>query len=119
MAEGFANYYGKGWIRAYSAGSHPVGFLMPHTLQVMREKGIDISQQTSSSIKELNVERMDYVVILEASLANLGKTLAPHIPKLFWFVSDPVGKSVEAYRIVRDQLEVKVVDFVEAIRKES
>jgi arsenate reductase (thioredoxin) len=119
MAEGFANYYGKSWITAYSAGSRPVGFLMPETLQVMREKGIDISHQTSNGFNEVKLEQMDYAVILEASLANLGKTLPLRVQKHFWPLPDPVGKPVEVYRTVRDQIESKVVELVEAIRKES
>ncbi|HTY25781.1 MAG TPA: hypothetical protein VMC85_21815, partial [Desulfomonilaceae bacterium] len=47
MAEGFANYYGRGWLTAFSIGSHPAGFLMPNTIKVMQEKGIDISSQSS------------------------------------------------------------------------
>jgi arsenate reductase (thioredoxin) len=119
MAEGFANYYGKGWISAYSAGSHPAGFLMPLTLQVMQEKGIDISHQTSKGLTEVSLKDMDSIVILDSSLAHLGGSLPQRANKLFWILPDPVGKPVEVYRTVRDEIELRVLDFIEAIRKET
>ena len=117
VAEGFANYYGKGWLTAYSAGSHPAGFIMHNAIVTMQEKGIDISQQTSKGLSEVNIDLMDWVIILEATLAHAIKLGSSQTQKLHWFVPDPVGQSLEVYRKVRDQIEVRVLDFVESIQK--
>lgn len=119
MAEGFANYYGRGWLRALSVGSHPAGFLMPNTIGVMQEKGIDISQQGSKGLAAVDLEHMDWIVIMESSLAGIFGPLSPRTEVLHWFLPDPVGKSIEFYREVRDQIEMRVLDFIETIRKSS
>ncbi len=57
MAEGFAKYYAKQLgknVEVYSAGSSPAGYIHPLAVEVMREIGIDISNQKS---KSLTVER--------------------------------------------------------------
>jgi arsenate reductase (thioredoxin) len=117
MAEGFANHYGKGCLTAYSAGSHPAGFIMHNAIVAMREKGIDISQQTSKGLSDVNIDLMDWVIILEASLAHAIKLGSPQTQKLHWFVPDPVGQSLDVYRKVRDHIELRVLDFVKSIQK--
>ena len=117
MAEGFANYYGRGWLTALSAGSHPAGFLMPDTIQVMQEKGIDISTQNSKGLGDVDIRQMDWIVIMETSLAGFVSALSPRTEVLHWFLPDPVGESIEFYREVRDQIEVRVLDFLENIRR--
>ncbi len=113
MAEGFANYYGRGWLTALSVGSHPAGFLMPNTIKVMQEKGIDISSQSSKGLAAVDLERTDWIVIMESSLAGVIDPLSPRTELLHWFLPDPVGESIEFYREVRDQIEMKVLDFLE------
>ena len=117
MAEGFANYYGRGWLTAQSAGSHPAGFLMPNTIQVMQEKGIDISTQSSKGLADVDISQLDWIVILETSLAGFIKPLSPRTEVLHWFLPDPVGESIDSYRQVRDQIEMRVLEFLENIRK--
>jgi arsenate reductase (thioredoxin) len=119
VAEGFANYYGKGWLTAYSAGSHPAGFIMQNAIVAMREKGIDISRQTSKGLSAVNIDLMDWVIILEASLAHVIKLGSPQTQKLHWFIPDPVGKPLDVYRKVRDHIEVRVLDFIESVQKAS
>ena len=62
---------------------------------------------------------MDYIIILEASLRDSIALPSHRTQKLHWFVPDPVGQSIDIYRRVRDQIEVKVLDFIETIRKEN
>ena len=119
MAEGFANYYGRGWLTAHSVGSHPAGFLMPDTVRVMQEKGIDISSQSSKGLAAINLDQMDWIVVMESSLAGFVEPLPPRTELLHWFLPDPVGQSMEFYREVRDQIEMRVLDFIERIRKSS
>jgi arsenate reductase len=119
MAEGFANYYGNGLLVASSAGMYPAGIIMANTVVAMQEKGIDISHQTSKGLSAVNLKLMDWVIILEASLATAIEVSPSRTRQLNWFVPDPVGQPIEAYRQVRDQLELKVLDFIETIRNET
>lgn len=118
MAEGFANYYGNHLLQASSAGSHPAGIVQPETIQVMLESGIDISRQTSKGLRDVKLEWMDWIVILEPSLARSIRSPSRKTRQLSWVVADPIGHPMKVYRAVRDEIQVKVLDFIEMIRKE-
>jgi arsenate reductase (thioredoxin) len=119
MAEGFASYYGSHLLEASSAGSHPARIIQPETIQVMQEKGIDISRQTSKGLGDVKLEWMDWVVVLEASLDGSIRLPSRKTQQVNWFVADPIGRSLDAYRAVRDELQLKVLDFIEKIREEA
>ncbi|MBM3706113.1 MAG: arsenate reductase ArsC [Actinobacteria bacterium] len=119
MAEGFARYYlkdipGKN-IKIYSAGTHPAGFIMPYTLEVMEEKNIDISRQYPKTIHKIPPDP-DLVFTMGCNVD------CPHLPSKYradWNLEDPVGKSLEFYRQTRDKIELSVKDLAEIIKKSA
>jgi len=118
MAEGFANYYGNHLLHASSAGSHPAGIIQPQTIQIMQESGVDISRQTSKGLQDVKLEWMDWVIVLEISLAGSIGLPSRKTRQLNWFVADPIGRSPDVYRAVRDEIQVKVLDFIEKVQAE-
>lgn len=64
IAEGFARALGKGKVEAYSAGSRPSGKVNTRAVALMKERGIDISSQTSKSFDDLPVKEFDYAVTM-------------------------------------------------------
>ena len=118
MAEGFANHYGKGWLTAYSAGSKPAGIIMPDTIDVMREKGIDITHQRSKCISEINLLLMHWIVVLDETLEGSIATDSVESEVLHWFVPDPVGQPIDTYRGVRDEIERRVLRFIDSVENE-
>jgi len=119
MAEGFANHYGKSWLTAHSAGTGPVGFIMPNTIQAMQEKGIDVSRQSSKGLVDVDLKSMNWIIVLEPALAQLVPKGSPDVEKVIWVIPDPVGQSMDVYRRVRDQIELEVVQFLDIVRKSS
>jgi arsenate reductase (thioredoxin) len=119
MAQGFANYYGKGWLLAESAGTGPAGIISPKSIEVMAEKGIDISFLPSQGVGNFRSVHFDYIIVLEPSLAPRVKPLLGTTHFLSWDIPDPIGKPVEVFRDVRDQIELKVLDLVDSIQKED
>jgi len=119
MAEGFANYYGKGLLRAHSAGSRPAGFIMPNTIEVMREKGIDISHQTSKGVAALDLSSMAWIINLEVTLQRVLRPSSHRTQVLHWLIPDPVGQSLDFYRAVRDEIEGRVIDLIDQVQKEG
>jgi arsenate reductase (thioredoxin) len=117
MAEGFANHYGKAWLAARSAGTNPAGFIMPNTVEAMQEKGIDISRQASKSLATIELKWMNWIVIMEPRLARMVPETLPRVERLIWPVPDPVGQSMDVYRQVRDQIELRVLEFLDTVRK--
>lgn len=63
MAEGIVNHLFGDELEAKSGGTKPSS-VNPLAIQVMKEIGIDISQQRSKNINELEGEKFDYVVTM-------------------------------------------------------
>ena len=51
MAEGFADAFGQGRVEVYSAGSRPSSQIDPLVIEVMKEKGIDLSEQATKGLE--------------------------------------------------------------------
>jgi len=105
MAEGFARAYGPLDLVIYSAGSHPAGFVAEDAIDGMREKGIDISQHASKGLSKIPLIEFDYVVTMGCGDA-CPMVKAKH--RLDWQIPDPIGRGIEYFRSVRDDLEEKV-----------
>ena len=111
-AEGFARHMGPGKIEAFSAGSNPSGQVEKMAIKVMGEKDIDISDQKSKGFGDLEEKDFDYLVTLGC------KDVCPFVPArqtIEWDVPDPKGKSIEAFRKTRDEIERKVRKLVESL----
>jgi arsenate reductase len=105
IAEGFAEAFGQGKMEVYSAGSRPSSSIDPLVIQVMKEKGIDLSSKRPKSLNELPTTEMDYLITMgceETCPALLAKKT------IEWEIPDPKGKSVDIFREVRDMIEGKV-----------
>jgi protein-tyrosine-phosphatase len=112
MAEGFANLFGQGKIEVYSAGSHPSSSIDPMVIEVMKEKGIDLSGKRPKSLDDLPPDEMDYLVTMgceETCPAVLAKKI------IEWEIPDPKGKSIDEVRRIRDMLEAKVKMLLEEV----
>ncbi|OGC80092.1 MAG: hypothetical protein A2W07_07830 [candidate division Zixibacteria bacterium RBG_16_43_9] len=109
MAEGFAKFYGKDKIEAFSAGSNPSGKVNELAIEVMKEKGINISGQESKGFKDLPYESFDFVITMGCG------DVCPFVPakqRIEWQIEDPKGESKEKYREVRDKIEEKIKKFL-------
>jgi len=125
MAEGFLRHHHKDRFNVYSAGAKPT-LVHPLTVHVMAEMGIDISKQSSKSIREFFSLDFGYVITLCGEDA---KDLCPVFPgrartRLHWDFADPAqaeGKQkevVEVFRKIRDEINTKIDQFVKELEKE-
>jgi len=111
IAEGFFRKYAPDGFVAVSAGTKPVNNLNPIAVEAMKEVGIDISQQKSKLISNDMIDESESVV-------NMGCMDKESCPALFvenianWEIEDPIGKSIEQVRIIRDTIESKVKELV-------
>ncbi|MCJ7501497.1 MAG: arsenate reductase ArsC [Acidobacteriia bacterium] len=107
MAEALANHLGEGWVRAWSAGSHPLGEITPETYEVMAEKGILLEGQWSKGLRDVPVAEMDIVV-------GMGCEVVCPVPAGFqgrvieWNIPDPYSRDLAFFRSVRDLIERQV-----------
>jgi len=112
MAEGFAKILGKDQFEIFSAGSNPSGKVDDLAIEVMKEKGIDISRQQSKGFKDLPYKNFDYVITMGCGDA------CPFVPSkesIDWGIEDPKGKSKEKFRKTRDEIEKKIKEFLKEL----
>jgi len=112
MAEGFARFYGRDKIEVLSAGSNPSGKVNELAIEVMREKGIDISGQKSKGFNDLPYKSFDYVITMGCG------DVCPFVPakeRIEWEIEDPKGKSKKKFRELRDKIEEKIKEFLKKL----
>jgi len=108
MAEAFARSLGAGLLAAESAGLTPVFTVPASTIQVMQEKGIDISAQFPKPVSALDLKGYDLI------LNMTGVTLPGLTPAKMrnCIVPDPVGQPDSVLRAVREEIESLVMGLV-------
>ncbi|MCJ7458889.1 MAG: arsenate reductase ArsC [candidate division Zixibacteria bacterium] len=114
MAEGFAKFYGEDRVEVFSAGSNPSGKVDQIAIEVMKEKGIDISNQKSKGFKELPFNDFDYVITMGCG------DVCPFVPakeRIEWEIEDPKGKAKEKFREVRDKIEKNIKEFLSKLKQ--
>jgi arsenate reductase len=119
IAEGLVNHFlGDRW-EAFSAGTHPTGYVHPLAVQAMAELGIDISGQRSKSVEEFRGQPFDVVITLCDSAAQecpvwLGPGRAVHMGFPDPARADGVmADRIDAFRQVRDAIREKVLRYLE------
>lgn len=115
MAEGFFNKSSPEGYRAVSGGTKPVSQINPVVIDVMKEVGIDISNQKSKEITE-DMMRNSFKTV------NMGCMDKESCPTIFlpnvldWNLEDPKGKSFERIREIRDEIDQRVKELVASIK---
>ncbi|MEW6070495.1 MAG: arsenate reductase ArsC [Candidatus Thermoplasmatota archaeon] len=111
IAEGFVNNLSSSMI-ARSAGIIPAGFIAKKAIEVMKEKGIDISAQNSKAFTKKDLEWADVIIIVCESNKGLSNFIPIKKKIINWDIEDPRGKDLEFYRRVRDKIEEKVKELI-------
>jgi len=114
MSEGFARAHGSKDLVVYSAGSSPAGFVAREAIEGMKEKGIDISRHYSKGLFDLPLLEFDVVVTMGCG------DICPYVKakqRINWQIPDPIGRGIEFFRQVRDDLEEKIKDLLTTIQR--
>jgi arsenate reductase (thioredoxin) len=118
MAEGFFRRYAPRGYLTLSAGTKPSGHVNPLAIKVMKEVGIDISNQKSKDITEDMMRN-------SAKIVNMGCMDNSFCPTLFipnvidWGIEDLKGKPIEKVRKIRDDIDRKVRLLATELAKDS
>jgi arsenate reductase len=121
LGEALFNHLGGGRVRAFSAGSKPVGRVNPIALETLEEHGIRMPDARSKSWDEFaapGAPRIDFVFTVCASAANEPCPVWPgHPTTAHWAIPDPAHvEPLEARRAAFEtayrQLERRVLAFL-------
>lgn len=123
IAEAFLKKFGGDRFEVESAGLEP-GKLNPVVVDVMREVGIDISQNKTKSVFDFYKQgrQYDYVItVCDESQSGACPVFPGKGERIHWGFVDPSGltgssdEKLMKTREVRDQIETKVKDWLKAI----
>ncbi|MFB5628871.1 MAG: arsenate reductase ArsC [Nitrosarchaeum sp.] len=118
MAEAFFRKYLPPGFEPISAGTNPAGKINSIVVQVMKEIGIDIENQTPQNISQQMIDESEHAV-------NMGCINQESCPALFmkdvldWQIPDPKGKSIEEVREIRDQIKEKVMVLIQSLNEKT
>jgi arsenate reductase len=117
MAEGLLRRLAGDRFEARSAGTQPKG-LATHTVDVMREIGIDVSGQRSKHVDEYAGQTFDYVITVCDSARQSCPVFAGGGQRIHWDVEDPANAEARgetplaAFRAARDELSSRIEAFL-------
>jgi arsenate reductase (thioredoxin) len=119
MAEAFMRHYAADRFEPYSAGLKPID-INPLTIQVMKEIGIDISQQVSKGIGVyLGKEFFHYLItVCDEADKNCPTTWPGVTKRMHWSFEDPAAfegtdeEKLLKFRQIRDQIDEKIKEFL-------
>jgi arsenate reductase (thioredoxin) len=105
MAAAFLTHLARDRVQVRSAGSEPADAVDPAVVQVMREVGIDVSDEVPKVLTTEAVQASDVVIRMGCGDA------CPFFPGkryLDWELPDPAGKGADAIRPMRDEIDQRV-----------
>lgn len=105
MAAGLLRALAGDTVQVLSAGSEPAEQLNPVAVEAMTELGIDIATQQPKILTTDSVRESDVVITM-----GCGDSCPIFPGKRYedWELDDPAGQSIDAVRIIRDDIRMRV-----------
>jgi len=109
-AEAFFNHINSNpKYKAVSAGVINAG-MFPDSIELMREKGIDISDRVSKIATPEMIGNAYRIYDLAGHFSEIKDEKLVNLP-----VEDPVSKNVDGKRQMRDQIETKIIEILKEL----
>lgn len=121
---------GKDSINVRSAGVRALSGLPPsdETIKVIKEEGVDVSDFRTKNVTTDMIREADLILTMEAMHKDEILSLVPEAKSKTYLlkeyknpskinsggfnVRDPIGKPIEEYRIIRDEIKNEIERFV-------
>jgi arsenate reductase (thioredoxin) len=116
MAEALARSLAADVIEPSSAGLSPLGIIAAPTRQVLLERGVSIDGQHSKGFSETSLTSADLIINMTGIPGPaLFGTL--HANVVDWEIDDPYGEEIAVYQQVCDEIEEKIRELAQTLRK--
>jgi arsenate reductase len=125
MAEAFVRKYAGDRFNVLSAGLHPEPEIHPLVFKVMKEIGISLEGQQAKSVKEYLAKIPPHYLIVAMNEEDRPRIFPGMQTRLHWPFEDPrkadgpEEQKIEAFRRVRDQIQEKVLSWLEEMPAED
>jgi protein-tyrosine-phosphatase len=116
MSAAFAREIGGEDIVVLSAGSAPGETLNLEVVRAMKERGIDISNESPRALTDEMGRSADVVVTMGCGDAC---PVYPGKRYLDWELTDPAGRQIDEVRLIRDDIERRVRGLIDDLLKSS
>lgn len=116
IAEGLFNNRNN-YMKAYSGGLKPLGYINPYAIDIMKEISIDISKQSSKMLpNDLSTYYIFVLCDCSQSCPDLHRERFYEVP-----VKDPSEgvHDIRNYREVREKIEIIVDDIIECLTSDN
>ncbi|MFW6382927.1 MAG: low molecular weight phosphatase family protein [Haloferacaceae archaeon] len=94
-------------IEIVTGGTQPADHVHPEVVEVMREKGFDLSDRTPREVTPEDLRSMDLVITMGCSAEGVCPA-AWNGESRDWDLDDPDGQGLDAVRAIRDDIERRV-----------
>ncbi len=118
MAEGMLRAMASGRYNVFSAGTRPQG-VNPNAVHVMREVGIDISQQQPQHVDEFLNTGIDRVITVCDNAKESCPVFPGNVEPIHWSFEDPAAATgggearMAVFRRVRDEIGAALRNWLE------
>jgi arsenate reductase (thioredoxin) len=112
MAAAFARAIGDDRVVIHSAGTAPGEQLNPAVIEVMRERGLNLTGLAPQALTEAMGLKSDVIVTM-----GCGDTCPVYPGKRYvdWELTDPAGLPLEEVRPIRDEIEARVISLLDEL----
>jgi len=121
MAEGFLRSFGRK-LDVFSAGTHPASHPNPYAVAVMKEVGIDISENRPKHVDLFIAQSFDYVVTVCDDTKDSCPVFTGKVNnRLHFGFEDPAAATgtpeelMNVYRKVRDRIKIRFQEFYSSL----
>lgn len=123
MAEGLLRHLSQGYLDVFSAGSHPTT-VHPDAIRTMADFGIDIRQQQSRPLSDVEGQPFDYVITVCDKAREVCPMFSGSGTSMHWGFSDPVtiqdtAERQTVFNRTAHQLKSRIEYFLSTLPNES
>jgi len=101
----------KDEVEILTGGTDPADHVHEEVVEVMQEKGIDLSEREPRAISDAELASCDYVATMGCSTLSLDADTDVRD----WALNDPDGEDLDAVRAIRDDIEGRVAALFDEI----
>ena len=116
MAEALARHSASDVIEATSAGISPLGHVADLTRKILLEKGVNATGLESKGVREAAAVAPNLLLNMTG---RPGRTNFPDMIVEDWDVEDPYGEDLATYRRICEDIEGRVEELAERLRREA